>query len=387
MSLERIAHAQPECSDLISKISHFSAGKLYHELTGSLLALLKHLKPQSDRLQVFNEHVDPIASFMNPVKVVEAVRLLTLDTSDDCRYSLQLLTGQIAPIASAFTRDNRDAHILALALQAELQLRSDQVVQSRETLDIAEKQLKDAQWAFGLCWEAHSEMKRVSASYYKRTGDTFRFFEESVQYLSFTPVAEIPETARPSVAFEVSIADLISPKVHDFGKLLLQPLLHAPNVLPDWLMKTIVAFDRGDIVGYQAQRSHLESLPELQGNAAVLNRKICEMALLELATNQPSPRLLSFVQIAQACRLPSVASVEPLVLHALAEGLVRGSVDQVAGEFRVDFVQPRLLDLARLQALRARLDHWAQQTQKLAETVEGLASADLLSAATVVTTK
>ena len=386
MSLDRLAQTHPECADLVLQIASFSAGKLYHEQTGSLISLLKHLKSQADRLHVFNESVLPIASFLNPVKILECVRLLTLDTADDCRYSLQLLSGQ-ASLASAFSTANRDAHILALALQAELQLRTDQVVQARETLDVAERQLKDAQWAFGLCWEAHSEMKRVSASYFKRVGDSLHFFEESIQYLSFTPVLEIPENVRASVAFEVSISALISPSVHDFGKLLLQPLLHAPNVLPEWLMKTIVAFDRGDILSYQAQRSHLESLPELQGHAAVLNRKICEMALLELATNQPSPRLLSFAQIAQACRLPSIGSVEPLVLHALAEGLVKGSIDQVGGEVRIDFVQPRLLDLPRLQALRARLDLWAQQTQKLAETVEGLASPDLLSAATVVTSK
>jgi len=382
MSLVRVSHAQPDLAELTSTVAAQTAARLYHELTGSLLTLLARVGPQTDRLAIFSEQVIPVVSFLSPVKTLEAVRCLSRDSSDEPAPVLEIMAG----LGEVFGNANRDAHILALALQAELELRLDQVPKSRLTLDLAERQLRDAQWAFGLHWEAHSQLKRVSASYYKRTGDVFNFFEDSVAYLSVTPVSEIPEGARPAVAFEVSVAALVCPKVHDFGKLLLQPLLHAPSVLPDWLMKTLVAFDRGDILAFQAQRSHLEALPEIQRNASVLSRKICEMALLELATNQPSPRLLTFAQIAQACRLPSLGSVEPLILFALAGGLVKGSIDQVAGEFRVTYVQPRLMDMPRLQALRNRLDQWAVQTRKLAETVEGMASPELCAAA-VVTSK
>lgn len=54
-------------------------------------------------------------------------------------------------------------------------------------------------------------------------------------------------------------------------------------------------------------------------------------------------RQLTFEEIAAETRLP-VNEVELLVMKALAQGLVKGAIDQVDGRVHMTWVQPRVLD-------------------------------------------
>lgn len=53
-------------------------------------------------------------------------------------------------------------------------------------------------------------------------------------------------------------------------------------------------------------------------------------------------RVLSFEEISNETRLP-LEEVELLVMKALAQGLVKGSIDQVAQNVHMTWVQPRVL--------------------------------------------
>lgn len=54
-------------------------------------------------------------------------------------------------------------------------------------------------------------------------------------------------------------------------------------------------------------------------------------------------RQLSFEEIAKETRLP-LNEVEHLVMKALAQGLVRGAIDQVSEKVHMTWVQPRVLN-------------------------------------------
>lgn len=58
-------------------------------------------------------------------------------------------------------------------------------------------------------------------------------------------------------------------------------------------------------------------------------------------------RELTFKEISAETRLPEV-EVELLVMKALAQGLVRGAIDQVAGTVTLSWVQPRVLDTSQV---------------------------------------
>jgi 26S proteasome regulatory subunit N9 len=59
-------------------------------------------------------------------------------------------------------------------------------------------------------------------------------------------------------------------------------------------------------------------------------------------------RQLTFEEISRETRLP-VNEVELLVMKALAQGLVRGAIDQVASNVHMTWVQPRVLDKQQVQ--------------------------------------
>lgn len=62
-------------------------------------------------------------------------------------------------------------------------------------------------------------------------------------------------------------------------------------------------------------------------------------------------RQLTFEEIASEAKLP-VNEVELLVMKALAQGLVRGAIDQVSGTVNMTWVQPRVLDKNQVSYLK-----------------------------------
>jgi len=77
-----------------------------------------------------------------------------------------------------------------------------------------------------------------------------------------------------------------------------------------------------------------------------MRRKMALLCLMEMTFRRPATdRWLSFDDIAETTRL-AVGDVEHLVMHALAVGLIRGSIDEVDRRVHVTWVQPRVLSRA-----------------------------------------
>lgn len=100
---------------------------------------------------------------------------------------------------------------------------------------------------------------------------------------------------------------------------------------------------------------------DLQDSFAFLRQKICLMALIEAVFRRPTTdRVLPFSVIAAETRIPA-NEVEHLVMKALSLNLIRGTLDQVASTTAVSWVQPRVLDKAQIDGLRARLAEWTDK--------------------------
>lgn len=67
-------------------------------------------------------------------------------------------------------------------------------------------------------------------------------------------------------------------------------------------------------------------------------------------------RELTFVEIAKATRLP-MDEVELLVMKALAQGLVKGAIDQVAGSVHMTWVQPRVLNKQQVNSFYFQINY------------------------------
>ena len=64
--------------------------------------------------------------------------------------------------------------------------------------------------------------------------------------------------------------------------------------------------------------------------------------------------------------------IEILIMKALSLGLVRGSIDQVAEIARINWVQPKVLDMKQIDNMRVRLKDWDSSVNQLGHWIEGV---------------
>lgn len=65
-----------------------------------------------------------------------------------------------------------------------------------------------------------------------------------------------------------------------------------------------------------------------------------------------------------------INEVELLVMKALAQGLVRGAIDQVAGIVNMSWVEPRVLDRNQISGMVQRLDRWCTDVNSMERLLE-----------------
>lgn len=109
----------------------------------------------------------------------------------------------------------------------------------------------------------------------------------------------------------------------------------------------------------------------------ILQKKLTLLCLMDMVFVSGTSRSLNFTDVAQRTKLP-IDQVELLAMHALALGLVRGSIDQVEEKLNMHWVKPRVLDLEQVGTLKKRLDQWTNDVKHMSTLVEQQAG-DILS--------
>lgn len=98
-----------------------------------------------------------------------------------------------------------------------------------------------------------------------------------------------------------------------------------------------------------------------------LMEKVRLLAIMEqVFRRQSKDRRISFSELSAAAQIEE-NSIEVLVMKALALGLVKGTIDQIDQVATFTWVQPRVLDLAQLSDMHARLGQWLQQVDTTTE--------------------
>jgi 26S proteasome regulatory subunit N9 len=95
-------------------------------------------------------------------------------------------------------------------------------------------------------------------------------------------------------------------------------------------------------------------------------------ALTETVFRRPAhDRLLSFATISQETRV-SKNEIEHLIMKGLSLGLLKGQIDQVAEVARINWVQPKVLDMKQIDSMRTRLKEWDGSVNQLGTWIEGV---------------
>ena len=80
---------------------------------------------------------------------------------------------------------------------------------------------------------------------------------------------------------------------------------------------------------------------------------------------------MTFETISQETHVQA-QEIEILIMKALSLGLLRGSIDQVAEIARINWVQPKVLDMKQIDNMRVRLKEWDSSVNQLGHWIEGV---------------
>ncbi|KXS96606.1 hypothetical protein AC579_10573 [Pseudocercospora musae] len=340
--------------------------KLWHELTDILIAYYNKPDSKPQRLAIFNNFIKPFADKINQLKLVR-IGLSTANTCSDDNERLDFLQALAKKVDKPASQD---AYTYALTSVASTRLSLQQTAEARKDLDKCESILDTFD---SVETEVHANFYWVSASYYQTQQDFAKYYRTALLYLACVELKEITEKDRQRIAYDLSIAALVSEDIYNFGELLLHPILDSlAKTTHAWLRDLLLAFNRGDLSAYNILQQHLDANRLLQQHQQFLYQKISLAALTQLVFSRPpQDRSMTFQTISQETKV-QIDEIEHLIMKALSLGLLRGSIDQVAEVARITWVQPKVLDRNGIEGMRTRLREWDGGVERLGNWIEGV---------------
>ena len=125
-------------------------------------------------------------------------------------------------------------------------------------------------------------------------------------------------------------------------------------------------------MAWNALETNLSKVPLLDQHKIFLYQKISLAALTESVFRRPPhDRAMTFHTISTETNV-KVEEIEILIMKALSLGLLKGSIDQVGEVARINWVQPKVLDLEQVTGMRGRLKEWDGSVNRLGNWIEGV---------------
>ena len=340
--------------------------KLWHELTDILITYYQEQESASQRIPLYNNFIKSFADKINQLKLVR----LGLATAAQCKDDEERLTFLTTLAERVDKPASQDAYVFALTAVASVRLRLDQQSEARKDLDKCEGILDTFD---SVETAVHASFYKTSADYYQRQSNFASYYRTTLLYLACVELADLGQQDRHRIAYDLSIAALVSETIYNFGELLLHPILDAlTSTQHSWLRDLLFAFNRGDLQAYQILQNHLEANQLLRQHQQFLYQKISLSALTQLVFSRaPNDRSMTFATISEETKV-QLDEIEHLIMKALSLGLLRGSIDQVAEVAKISWVQPKVLDKGGIEGMRMRLKEWDGGVERLGNWIEGV---------------
>lgn len=365
--------AHPDLAGWFAEMSDLYQRKLWHQLTLKLEQFLALAILQAGDLliQLYHSFISDFDTKINLLKLAHFAVIVSRQYAGK-DMAISFLESVIEKLRN--TKERRiDEPIVYVKMQiGALRLQSGE---QKECKDLVEegKTLLDSMTDVDP--SVHASVYWVNSQYFKSKQDFAEFYKSALLYLSYVSVETLAEPFKLDLAVDLSLAALLGENVYNFGELLAHPIvksLEGTNF--EWLHHILVTFERGDLTKYDEQcnafAAQLNAQPALVQNERRLREKITILCLMELIFSRPSEdRTIPLSVIAERTKLP-IDGVELLLMKTLSVHLIEGVIDQVDGAVRVSWVQPRVLSLTQIAALRDRLDTWLSKVHNTLLAVE-----------------
>ncbi|KAF7912461.1 uncharacterized protein EAF01_001482 [Botrytis porri] len=337
--------------------------KLWHQLSDTLVEFFNHKESASQRLPIYKTFILTFADKINQLKLVT----LALSAASQCKDGSERLSFLEAVAKKVDNPNSQDAYVYATVAVATVKLELQDQDGARKYLDKSEKILDGFDSVETI---VHAAFYRVNAEYYQSKLEFASYYKNALLYLACIDLNDLTPSERKSRAYDLSIAALVSDTIYNFGELLLHPILDTLVKDDAWLRDLLFAFNRGDLAAYDVLSGHISSNPLLAQHRDGLKQKIYLAALTEAVFRRPPhDRAMTFRTISEETKVRP-DEIEHLIMKALSLGLLRGSIDQVDEIARINWVQPKVLDMGQIEGMRTRLEEWDSSVNSLGNWIE-----------------
>eukprot|EP01114_Cavostelium_apophysatum_P000488 TRINITY_DN1043_c0_g2_i1.p1 TRINITY_DN1043_c0_g2~~TRINITY_DN1043_c0_g2_i1.p1 ORF type:complete len:389 (-),score=92.79 TRINITY_DN1043_c0_g2_i1:55-1221(-) len=372
------SHPNEEVRGIYAQLRDLYDKKLWHQLTSRLEALveLPYFEKGDELIQFYSNFIKDFEKKINQLTLAKLVIRIARQIPDGSQ-SAAFLQSALEKIPA---QTEKQAHALILTQIAFLKLHTN-ITEAKSDLDKVGAILDQITGADQV---VYSNYYRVLALYYKIKVVPTDFYRNSLMFLLYTPIEQIPVGEQQALAFDMGIAALVASDIHNFGELLAQPVLNALNGTPnEWLRHFLIAFNAGNIAKFEEfltkNKAEYEAQPALKSNYVLLREKISILALMELVFTRPAEgKTLTFKEISAATKIPA-DEVELLVMKAFSVKLVKGVIDEVNSTVTIYWVQPRVLDIPQVKKMDERLVQWIDSVSQLATYMQNETAPELLT--------
>lgn len=338
--------------------------KLWHQLTLKLSTFVKNdfLQQDEELIQLYNNFIQVFENKINPLALVEIVVQIIpqFKNPNDAVKFLESIETKV--------KANSEAVALCKVLQGNIHLlQLNNPDAAKKIIDDVEKIIDEADGVTTV----HGRFYLLASKYFRQKGQHADYYRTALRYLGCIELSDLDKSQQVEHAFFLGLAALLGEGVYNLGELLAHPVLDSLQNTPNaWLVELLFAFNSGDIVKFEAMTPQWSTIPDLRAHELKLRQKISLLCLMEMTFKRASnKRDLTFSEIASETRLP-LEEVELLVMKALAQGLVRGAIDQVSATVHMTWVQPRVLNKQQISSMVERLNVWCKEVQDMESILE-----------------
>lgn len=345
--------------------------KLWNELTIKLIKFVRHesLQDEDSLLQLYQNFISSFEMKINPYGLVEILEVVVEHISDkkEAVAFLEKLKDKVKVCDEAVWYTQVLQGNIYLTNLNDLEATKKIIEELREVLEEA-----------GNVTPVHGKYYLLASQYYRRVGQHSDYYRCGLQFLGCS-LEDYPKEEWSQQAFFLGLAALLGDGVYNIGELLAHPILESlKGTENEWVVELLKAFNFGDIEKFNSMKSIWSKIPDLAAKEIKLRQKISLLCLMEMTFKRSAiQRSIPFEDIAKETQLP-IKEVELLIMKALAQGLVRGEIDQVAGVVSMSWVQPRVLDRKQIANMATTLDVWMQSITSMEKLME-LRAADILT--------
>ncbi|CDR95144.1 PCI domain containing protein, putative [Babesia bigemina] len=380
-TLSTVASNHPNLVPLVEQIRDDLAAKHYHELTEALTSLLaSDSLVCDDKIRVFEALVHPIKDALNTLRFAQLLAACSENLDPKvalehlCKYDAFLEKDFEANVMHQIAKVTVKTIGAFIWLQAHHMVKNGQIKECDALLSDVRQKVEET---MNVDITVHSAYYRAAAEMNKAAKNFSQCYKDWIMYLAYTSTNDIPEGDRVAIAVEITVCAIVAHDSFGFGELIHQPIIEAYLKGGDhqWLYDMLIIFNEGQLHLFdEALERHRGKIvhTELAGRETQLRQKLTLIALLNLALAKPNKqRCLTFQEIADHCTI-RIEQVEPFVLKALALQLIKGHIDQLQQTVSIKWLQPRILDMGKLQGVAKRLESWIESTNNIVSNLEAL---------------